>query len=797
MTARSFGLLFLALAWGLIPAEALPQDSAVKASLSEAEALNRMAEPEAALEMLAGAERAAKDRGDTLGAARLQAARGRILSNAGARGRAEALLEDSSRILLASDSRRWRAEGFSARALLEQLRGQPSAARRSFLQSAAEFRSSGDEIRAAIVEANHSAAAATAGRWAEAIDLGRRALAVLETAGRPEALRALIGIGYALHQQHRSPEALEVYETLIERAGALGDQQTLQFAYCNRAELRGQAGDIATAEEDLRRVLRGLEEDRPGRMVLPRESADHLESQVEAYDRLILLLADSYRGLEGFEVAERFHARAFVEMLRRQEVLDLQRRNPELLEQRRALLNELGAARLELERKGEQGAAAPRRRIQRLASKLTQLEVEVQRLQGDRQQSLPPVPLKLEEVRGRLRPGEALVSYWVSEERVLVWTFSPGAARLTQIPLPRQELRETLERYLDTLRSSRRAEDAALRDMEEAHLADGRRLYDWLIAPLPSFVRKAQRIFLVADDVLNYLPFEALVIECAAASARTENPQAIHGQYRSCRFLGLEKEWIYNPSVGALRALQERGRGRPGSKRRTLLTMAPDLSAGPVDAPAGSSGDVPAELRSHLSRLGPLIEAPREARAIGALFADPRVILGRAASESRFKAEAPSYHWIHLATHGLVRDDLPMTSGLLLAEDQHEDGLLQAYEVLDLRLQAAMVTLSACRTGRGELRKGEGILGLSQAFLQAGAGSVLVSLWDVEDRSTAHFMASLYRHIRQGNSPPRALLEARRELFRRDGEARLVFRTRPLAYAHPRFWAPFILIGAP
>jgi CHAT domain-containing protein len=142
-----------------------------------------------------------------------------------------------------------------------------------------------------------------------------------------------------------------------------------------------------------------------------------------------------------------------------------------------------------------------------------------------------------------------------------------------------------------------------------------------------------------------------------------------------------------------------------------------------------------------------------------------------------------------------VRDDLPMSSGLLLAAGEGEDGLLQAHEVLGLSLAADLVTLSGCRTGRGGLRRGEGIVGLSRSFLGAGASSVVVSLWDVDDRSTPLLMETFYRRLAAGAPPAEALLAARRALFQAAGERTLVFRSRPVSYAHPRYWAPFILVG--
>ncbi|MEM8930813.1 MAG: CHAT domain-containing protein, partial [Acidobacteriota bacterium] len=169
--------------------------------------------------------------------------------------------------------------------------------------------------------------------------------------------------------------------------------------------------------------------------------------------------------------------------------------------------------------------------------------------------------------------------------------------------------------------------------------------------------------------------------------------------------------------------------------------------------------------------------------------------VGEAASESQLKRHASNYRHLHLATHGLVDDQFPLGSGVLLAGDRDNDGLLQVAEVLDLDLRAELVTLSACRSGRGRLGRGEGIVGLGQAFLYAGASSLVLSLWDVDDSSTPRLMERFYRHLTTGRSPAEALRDARRELVGETEERHMVFRRRPMSLAHPRFWSAFVVTG--
>ena len=127
----------------------------------------------------------------------------------------------------------------------------------------------------------------------------------------------------------------------------------------------------------------------------------------------------------------------------------------------------------------------------------------------------------------------------------------------------------------------------------------------------------------------------------------------------------------------------------------------------------------------------------------------------------------------------------PQLSGLLLARDARspQDGLLQVYEIFNLRLQADLVTLSACETALGEQVTGEGMVGLTRAFLYAGADSLLVSLWPVSDRSTPDLMTGFYRHLRDLRPKAVALQQAKLERIGAGDE--------------PYRWAPFILAGDP
>lgn len=169
--------------------------------------------------------------------------------------------------------------------------------------------------------------------------------------------------------------------------------------------------------------------------------------------------------------------------------------------------------------------------------------------------------------------------------------------------------------------------------------------------------------------------------------------------------------------------------------------------------------------------------AEKEARRVADLLGASTVLLGNEATVEAFRREAPNHEVLHLACHGVFRPDRPMFSALRLA-----DGWLTAAEMSRLRLPGSSVVLSACETGRSHVLRGDEALGLARAFLAAGAGSVVVSLWLVDDESTADLMAKWYEGQAMGTRPAEALRQAQMEVRDR--------------FPHPFHWAPFVLVGS-
>ena len=181
-------------------------------------------------------------------------------------------------------------------------------------------------------------------------------------------------------------------------------------------------------------------------------------------------------------------------------------------------------------------------------------------------------------------------------------------------------------------------------------------------------------------------------------------------------------------------------------------------------------------------RKAPLAFAENEARAVAEAFPESTVAVRNEATESLFKQAGGHFDYIHLATHGVFDPVNPLHSGLLLAEDGSNDGILTAEELYSVNLEADLVTLSACETGLAQVANGDDLVGLARGFLYAGAKAIVASLWGVDDESTSFLMTRFYAELKSRD---------KQEALR---QAQLAAKEK---YGHPFYWAAFELTGMP
>jgi CHAT domain-containing protein len=384
--------------------------------------------------------------------------------------------------------------------------------------------------------------------------------------------------------------------------------------------------------------------------------------------------------------------------------------------------------------------------------------------------SLAPEPLRLGAIQALLEPQAALLEYAMGRDGSFLFIVTRDGLRRYRLP-PKREIGPLVKELRAALASPGRREFGR-------YVSAARRLYDLLVAPADDVLRVQRRLLIAPDDALYHLPFEALLSGGASGARRG---------YRDQNYL--IKRWAisYTPSASVLAGLREpapREADQPDGK--TFIAFAdPAYDADEASAPAGATG---LATRGKLRRLA---ESGREVGEIARLYRaeETAVFTRQSATEEMVKnSDAVSRaRRLHFATHARMDEQRPQSSGLLLARGagSAEDGVLQIAEVFKLKLRADLVVLSACETGLGRTLSGEGVIGLTRAFMSAGARSLIVSLWQVDDGSTADLMTGFYHRLDRVGDKAEALRRAKLELIEAD------------RYAHPFFWAPFTLSGEP
>jgi CHAT domain-containing protein len=347
--------------------------------------------------------------------------------------------------------------------------------------------------------------------------------------------------------------------------------------------------------------------------------------------------------------------------------------------------------------------------------------------------------------------GLAILEFALGERQSHLWVITGSAIRMIRLP-PRGQIESAVGAYRATVARSSLDDVAAL----------ARHLYEMLLGAAEPMLGGERKILIAPDGILYYLPFEAL-------------------SSKPGRFLVEDFTISYAPSVSVFASL-----------RLERAPRAYDLLAygDPVFSQA-EAVQMRSVYRSAGISLARLPNTKTEVEEIGALFPPTRekLRLGLEATEASVKAERlGAYRLIHFATHAVIDERVPARSGIVLSlvNTGREDGILRASEIFNLDLNADLVTLSACRTGLGKVVRGEGMIGLTRAILYAGASSVMVSLWEVNDLATPVLMRNFYAMLRAGQSVAEALREAKIRMIRSE---------RP-AHRHPHFWAPFITAGA-
>ncbi len=410
-----------------------------------------------------------------------------------------------------------------------------------------------------------------------------------------------------------------------------------------------------------------------------------------------------------------------------------------------------------------------------------------------------PQRLSAKEIRGLVDPNTLLLEYSLGPERSYLWATTPESVSTYELP-SRSEIDVAAQRLYGALtaRQPLRSETqqqylARVKEAEAHYESEATALGRMLLGPVADLLGK-KRLLIVADGSLAYLPFAGLPSPASGLSPR---------------ILIADHEITYLPSASTLAVLRQQVAGRSRAPKALAVLADPVFDkrddrvtrlSTPMSALPQPLANTIAERALHDAGvlaeglpLGRLPFSRQEAEAIIAMAprGESLKALGFNANlEAATSPELSRYRIVHFATHALVNPERPYLSGLLLSlvdeQGKPQDGFLSLNQIYNLNLPADLVVLSACQTAKGKEVKGEGIIGLTRAFMYAGAPRVVASLWKVDDAATSEMVKLFYKGIlKQGLRPAAALQAAQLEMSKHK------------LWNSPYYWAGFVLQGEP
>ncbi len=380
--------------------------------------------------------------------------------------------------------------------------------------------------------------------------------------------------------------------------------------------------------------------------------------------------------------------------------------------------------------------------------------------------------VSLKELQTALEPGSMLLEYFEGDEHIYI--FSVYQDRLEVASFERDEAYNRLfKRFSNSLINVRKFVREPVK-VYNSFVTDAYQLYQYLLQPVD--LKGIERLIIIPDGELSYLPFEVLLPTSVALIEKEE--YVIQANFTKLPYLLHVFSTNYNYSG---RLWLERNALSKKAVNDRILALAPKYSG--VELPDWR-GQREVNLRERLIDLPGAAEEVKqlEEHYAGAFYS------GYAANEALLKKEAANYGILHLAMHGLVNSKNPEFSGLALAEDksEQEDNFLYAYEIEQLPIQASLIVLSACETGIGQYQRGEGVVSIGRSFVYAGAPSLLMTLWNLNDQSGAFIVEEFYKNLNNGLEKDEAIRQAKQNYL----------KTFPQEYAHPFLWAAFVQVGS-
>jgi CHAT domain-containing protein len=624
-----------------------------------------------------------------------------------------------------------------------------------------QVESFGDQSGAAMVRDQIGRIFTERKKYDEALSYHRKALAQLDADKTKRAtVVTLNNISGVYLLQAKYAEALSAAEQAASLSRETGRQNDLCVALINLGYAQlglNRIGDAGSSFTEAVAIMERLRTLAAGGV---EERQRYFEGGVQAHHGLLNVLVKENRLQDALFLAERAKARALLDMMQQGRAGVQKQMTAQEQEEERRLKSELIKLNKQLARVTYSHKQDPDR-TRTIETQLEKARLDYEAFQNKLYAAHPELktqrgeaPIVNAQELAELLPdaSSVLLEYVVTDDKTYLFaiTKAPDKAeaqiRVYTLPIARAELAKQIESFRQQL---------ATRDL--GFRAAAVKLYDLLLKPAGNQLRGKTKLVIAPDSNLWDLPFQALVKD-------------------SGRFLLEDASIGYAPSLTVLREMTRRRMDQAATRApATLLAL-----GNPV-----VRDDSVQRAHRTVRRLTPLPEAAEEVRALGRLYGASRskIYVGAEAREDRVKNEAGRAGILHFTTHGTLNNASPMYSHLTLAGGgPNEDGLLEAWEFMQLDLKAELAVLSACETARGRIGAGEGMIGFSWAMFIAGVPSIVVSQWKVESASTRDLMVNFHRALTKETKSD-ALRQAALKLMRNPETS------------HPFYWAGFVLVG--
>jgi len=378
-----------------------------------------------------------------------------------------------------------------------------------------------------------------------------------------------------------------------------------------------------------------------------------------------------------------------------------------------------------------------------------------------------PKFVSLKEVQDKLAYRDALIEYVLSDSLLITYVVDrKGIYVISQEIGP--EFESECHEYYEILHNQNFS--SGVHENYKRYVNLGLKFYNILIKPCLQYTDR-KNFTIVPDGAITYIPFEGLL---------TQETETEYINYMDLPYLIRDYSIGYSHSSTLL--FTERYKTK--SPEDKVLAFAPNY-INPLD-----NADT-AMFRQGMDTnefLFPLVGTIKEVQSINETVPS-RVFINEKATETNFKKYASDYNVLHLAMHTIMRDDAPLYSMLAFTnvrdKDTIEDNKLYAYEIYNLKLNAQMTVLSACSSGFGKMQKGEGMMSLARGFIYAGCPSIIMTLWQVTDKSSSELMTSFYKYLKKGKSKQEAMRLAKVDYLEKADDLT----------SNPYFWSGFVVLG--